>query len=234
MEEIESVMKLRLENILKRRDTYTYDVPFRHYVLDDFMESSFLDKIGMNELMECSNHGNVRRFLNDKENKIAISHIKEGIVFEILRFMNSFTFVNFLKELVGIDDLIVDNDFHGGGVHMIPQGGKLGVHIDFSRAIFDNSKYRRLNALLYLNKDWEESYGGHLELWDKKPSDGGVPIKKVLPIFNRLVLFGTKKNSWHGHPTPLACPLHRYRISLATYYYSDTPGDDEEDHSTIF
>lgn len=227
-------MEQRLSNFLKEKEKYTFTDPFPHFMFDNMMEEEMLNQIDMIELIECSKHGTVRRFLNDKENKIAISHIKHGVVHDVLRFMNSPTFVNFLQELTGIPDLITDDDFHGGGVHMIPNGGKLGVHIDFSRAIFDNSKYRRLNALLYMNKDWAEEYNGHLELWDKNPSEGGVPIKKILPIFNRLVIFGTKKDSWHGHPTPLTCPDGRYRTSLATYYYSNNPGDDLDDHSTIF
>ena len=227
-------MKSRLQHILSNKEVYTFDSPFRHYVVDNFMNEDTLGEITMEELTECSQEGHVRRFLNNEENKIAISHIKNGKVYQILTFLNSPAFVSFLEELTGVTGLLVDNDFHGGGVHLIPEGGKLGVHVDFSRAIFDNTKYRRVNALLYMNKDWLDAYNGHLELWDKKPSEGGVPIKKILPIYNRLVIFGTKKDSWHGHPTPLTCPPNRFRISIATYYYSDTPGDDLEDHSTIF
>ena len=73
-----------------------------------------------------------------------------------------------------------------------------------------------------------------LELWDKKPSDGGVCVKKVYPTFNRMIIFGTSKDSWHGHPTPLNCPDGEYRKSLATYYYSSEHGDDLEIHSTVY
>ena len=117
---------------------------------------------------------------------------------------------------------------------MIPRGGKLGVHIDFSRALFDNSKYRRLNVLLYLNENWQREWEGALELWNKRPADGGQCVKRVYPTFNKIVIFGTSKNSWHGHPTPLNCPEGEYRKSLATYYYSSQPGDDLEEHSTIY
>jgi Rps23 Pro-64 3,4-dihydroxylase Tpa1-like proline 4-hydroxylase len=233
-EDIANKMRSKLEKVIREKEKHSFNIPFCHYVVDNFMDDTILNEIGMEELVECSNQGNVRRFLNEQENKIAISHIKQGKVYEVLKFLNSPLFVMFLETFTGISDLIVDNDFHGGGIHMIPRDGKLGVHIDFSRAIFDNKKYRRLNVLLYLNKEWLDEYNGHLELWDNKPSDGGVPIKKILPIFNRLVIFGTKKGSWHGHPTPLTCPENRYRISLATYYYSNEPGDDIEDHSTIF
>jgi hypothetical protein len=58
---------------------------------------------------------------------------------------------------------------------------------------------RRVNLLLYLNRDWKEEYGGHLQLWDQEMK---TCIKKVLPIFNRLVLFSSTDVSFHGHPTP--------------------------------
>ena len=77
---------------------------------------------------------------------------------------------------------------------------------------------RRLNVLIYLNKDWEESYGGHLQLWDK---DMKYCKKKYLPNFNSMVIFGTTDFSNHGHPDPLTCPNNTSRKSLATYYYSD-------------
>ena len=60
--------------------------------------------------------------------------------------------------------------------------------------------------------------GGHLELWDS-----GVKAceQRILPIFNRLVVFSTTDFSYHGHPDPLTCPDHRTRNSIALYYYSN-------------
>ena len=71
---------------------------------------------------------------------------------------------------------------------------------------------RRLNVLIYLNKDWEESYGGHLQLWDK---DMKYCKKKYLPEFNSMVVFGTTDFSNHGHPDALTCPDNRSRKSIS-------------------
>jgi Rps23 Pro-64 3,4-dihydroxylase Tpa1-like proline 4-hydroxylase len=155
-------------------------------------------------------------------------------VFKVLSYLNSKEFLQFLQELTGVRDLVPDPQFNGGGIHMIPKGGKLNVHVDFSRAFFDNNLYRRVNILLYMNEGWQDEWEGALELWDDRPADGGNLIKKVYPIFNRMIVFGTSKNSWHGHPTPLNCPEGEYRKSLAVYYYSATPGDDLEEHSTVY
>jgi Rps23 Pro-64 3,4-dihydroxylase Tpa1-like proline 4-hydroxylase len=230
-----NMLQKSLAEVISNRDQYTYDIPFRHYVIDGLFDDVMLRKINNPEYL-TSVKGNVSTFVNDMENKIAISHIneEEGDVFKILTYLNSAEFVDFLKELTGIDDLIVDPQFNGGGIHLIPRGGKLGIHVDFSRALFDKSKYRRVNVLLYLNDGWQKEWGGALELWNKRPADGGSCVNRLYPFFNRLVIFGTAKNSWHGHPNPLECPEGEYRKSLASYYYSSQPGDDLDEHTTIY
>lgn len=229
------MLKINLSDLLQRADDITYNVPFKHYVIDGLFEDELLRSINNPEYLQTIK-GNVTRFNNEYEGKIAISHISEegGNVYSVLSFLNSPEFVSFLSELTGVNDLIADPDFHGGGIHLITRGGKLGIHIDFSRAIFDKSKYRRVNCLLYLNEGWQREWGGALELWNKRPADGGQCVKKIYPSFNRLVIFGTSKNSWHGHPTPLNCPENELRKSLATYYYSTEHGDDLEEHSTVY
>lgn len=75
--------------------------------------------------------------------------------------------------------------------------------------------YRRINVLLYLNPDWEESFGGSLELWEKGETQ---PAKVVVPTWGSCVIFRTDDRSVHGFSTPVAAG--RWRRSLALYYYS--------------
>ena len=84
-----------------------------------------------------------------------------------------------------------------------------------------------------MNKDWDESWGGHFELWDKEMKGA---VKKILPIFNRMALFTTTSDSYHGHPDPLRCPPDRSRKSLALYYYTNGRPEEEitDAHSTLF
>jgi Rps23 Pro-64 3,4-dihydroxylase Tpa1-like proline 4-hydroxylase len=229
------MVNINLKNLLKNKHIITYDEPFRHYVIDNLFDSDILRTFNNADTLK-SIKGNKSTFNNDKEIKTGISHLDEssGNVYKVLQYLNSQEFVSFLSELTDIPDLEGDPDFNGGGIHLIPRGGKLNVHIDFSRALYDENKFRRVNVLLYLNENWIDEWEGSLELWDKKPSDGGICVKKVLPIFNRIIIFGTSKESWHGHPTPLNCPENEYRKSLATYYYSSLPGDDLEIHSTVY
>ena len=146
--------------------------------------------------------------------------------------LNSGPFVRFLEELTGIDGLVPDPHLRGGGLHEIRQGGLLGVHADFN--VHPRLRlYRRLNLLVYLNKDWQQEWGGALELWDR---GGQRCVRTIQPVFNRAVLFDTSNFSYHGHPHPLACPPERSRKSVALYYYAlESPGESDRDaHGTIF
>jgi len=64
-------------------------------------------------------------------------------------------------QLTGIDALVPDPHFEGGGLHQIEPGGHLKVHADFNRHP-RTGLARRLNALIYLNRDWKPEYGGAL------------------------------------------------------------------------
>ena len=116
--------------------------------------------------------------------------------------MSSPPVLRFLEALTGIEGLIPDPYFGGAGPHQILPGGFLKVHADFNWHPLLKLD-RRLNLLVYLNKDWREEYGGQLELWDR---DMARCERQILPVFNRTVVFSTTDFSFHGHPRPLACP----------------------------
>lgn len=126
-----------------------------------------------------------------------------------------------LGDLFDIPDLTMETV--GGGYHLIPPGGHLGVHVDFNRSP-DTGLYRRLNLLCYLNHRWSDP-GGHLELHDE--ADGLV--REIAPEFGTVVVFETSDRSWHGHPVPAA----RWRFSVAAYFFSpDPPPGWQAEHST--
>ena len=76
---------------------------------------------------------------------------------------------------------------------------------------------RRMNALLYLNPNWRPDWGGEFGIYD---GTGEKCIKKVEPLFNRLVLFDTHDKSWHGLPDPVNFPDNDPRRSIILYYYT--------------
>ena len=111
---------------------------------------------------------------------------------------------------------IPDEKLNGGGLHEIKAGGLLKVHTDFNKHPTNNFD-RRVNVLIYLNKDWKKEYKGCLELWDKEMKECK---QKIFPSFNKMVIFSTTDFSNHGHPDPIDCPSNISRKSIALYYFS--------------
>jgi hypothetical protein len=214
------------------RASYLSAKPFPHIVFDDFLDPALLQLV----LAEFPNPGQIRwqQFDNAREIKLAsAAEATFGTVTRLLLYhLNSITFLEFLSEITGIENLIPDPSFEGGGLHQIVRGGKLGIHADFNKHRAFRLD-RRLNLLLYLNEGWREEFGGHLELWDRTMSHCQ---SKVLPLFNRVMIFGTTDFTYHGHPDPLQCPEGMTRKSLALYYFSNGRPAEEisGEHSTLF
>lgn len=114
--------------------------------------------------------------------------------------------------LIGEKRVFSDKQQFGGGLHAIPRGGFLGMHHDFR---FHPNGYKRVaNALLYVNREWEEDWGGALQL-----GLNGSTVQ-YYPIGGRIVIFRTDGNSFHGHPFPTQSPKGVMRRSIACYYYT--------------
>jgi len=217
---------------LNHADNYKNASPHAHAVFDDVFEASILKSV-IQEFNERET-ADWREFDTKYEKKLQLSKDEQlgPHTRSLIHNLNAEPFLHFLETLTGISGLIPDPYLSGGGLHKIKPGGKLGIHIDFNRNDKINT-YRRINVLIYLNENWEDTYGGHFELWSDKD---GKKKKKILPIFNRMTIFNTTSTSFHGHPEPLNCPPDRTRQSLALYYYTVDPGDSQSDykHNTVF
>ncbi|EWT02884.1 proline hydroxylase [Intrasporangium oryzae NRRL B-24470] len=136
----------------------------------------------------------------------------------VAREFVSADFVAYLERLTGIAGLIADWSMDGGGLHQTLRGGHLNIHADFSTHHTHDNWARRVNILLYLNEEWREDWGGRLELWDK---DMTAVRGGVTPKGNRMLVFTTSQDSFHGHPDPLTCPEDVARRSMALYYFTE-------------
>lgn len=219
----------------KKHQEYIDGDPFPNIYFDNFFATDRLSEV-LEEFPDLSAKPDLQ--YND-HNQIKLASKGEyrfgEKTREFMHFLNSQPFLEFLSILTGIPSLIPDPYFEGGGCHQILPGGLLKIHADFNKNKITNLD-RRLNVLVYLNKNWEESWGGHFELWDTEMKHS---VKKILPVFNRMALFTTTDFSYHGHPEPLKCPPGRSRKSLALYYYTNGRPESEikaglESHSTLF
>jgi len=207
-----------------KAEEYKANQPYPHIYFDNFLpldvaEAALRDfpepkEVDWHSYKDVNQH---KKLAFDAVEKLPAS------IRDVLYFLNTRPMLKFLETLTGIQSVLPDPNYVGGGLHQIRPGGLLEVHADFS---YHNGLRldRRINVLIYLNKDWKEEYGGHFELWDREVKRAE---KKILPIFNRCAIFSTTSVSFHGHPEPLMCPPDRNRKSIATYYYSN--GRPEED-----
>jgi hypothetical protein len=215
------------------RGQYATAKPFPHVVFDDFLPAEVAAAV----LDEFPAPGEIawRQFDDPQQRKLGSTRDAGfgPMTRHLLAQFNSSAFMTFLEELTGMSGLVPDPHYLGGGLHQIEPGGLLKVHADFNR--HEQLKLdRRLNLIVYLNRDWREQYGGHLELWNRAMTRCE---DRVLPVFNRCVIFTTTSFSYHGHPEPLTCPPGMTRKSMALYYYSNgRPASEESDlaHDTDF
>ncbi len=212
---------------------YCFAEPFPHIVIDDFLPKELIDFL-WDKFPPADTHSYANYVGNTFEhNKRAVSPYDcSGSTEGIFHFFNGAPFLQFIEGLTAIEGLIPDPHFDGGGFHEISRGGKLGIHADF-RIQTKLHLHRRVNVLIYLNREWDSNWGGQLELWDRTMSER---VRGVEPLFNRCVIFNTDADAYHGHPDPLNTPADVTRKSLALYYYTASKAVyvEAENVTTIF
>jgi Rps23 Pro-64 3,4-dihydroxylase Tpa1-like proline 4-hydroxylase len=196
--------------------------PFGHLVIDQFLPHDLVEQL--NESLQtyvAKSREEWKVYNNPLEKKAVLNEYSKfpKEVYSYFLALNSEKVTSVISSITGIDNLIPDVGLHGGGVHMHTQGGKLNVHQDYSLHPRLGLQ-RRLNIILYLNKNWNINWGGGLGLYTEKKNQEAPDelIKTVDCIFNRAVLFDTAPGSWHGLPDPILCPDDVVRVSLAFYY----------------
>lgn len=210
-------------------EAYRVRKPYPHGSFDNFMPPEILERVRaeLRELPEAET------FFNRPQEKLKTSYMPERLqpyTRSLFQTLNSRAFLAFLEELTGIEGLIPDPYFAGGGIHVVANGGHLDIHADFNHHGKLNLE-RRINILIYLNKDWREEWGGSFEVWQ---TDMSAKAAGFVPIFNRMVCFDTGSNTWHGNPEPVAQPDGEPRMSIALYYYTATWDPSRKAHSTLF
>ena len=217
------------------KNKYANGSPFPHIAIDNFLPLDIANKL-LTSYPSIDNPCWLERDKINHPKKFGVGHASrlEGLspyLHNILFAFNSYPFLNFLEQLTGIKKLMPDPHFSGGAIHQTIAGGKLEIHTDFNY-LERLSLYRRINVIFYLNKEWKNAYEGHLELWNDNPKRCE---KKISPLFNRIAIFATNKQTFHGHPAPLKTPKGVTRKSLALYYYTSQPAEGEAyDKQTIW
>ncbi len=197
---------------------YQATSPYPHIVLENFLDPQVFDRC-IGEFDRLNEADGWINYVHFNENKRGLNNLEQlpGTIRQTIKELSTPEFLQFLSALTGIKNLQKDDHLEGGGIHQSTKGGYLNIHADFTVHPHHRHWQRRINLLIYLNKDWEEEWGGKLELWDKEMKGC---VEKILPVFNRCVIFNTDPDSYHGHPEPMTCPEGQFRRSIALYYYT--------------
>jgi len=210
--------------------------PFRHVVIDDFLDAEVCETLlaqfpGFDRELAMNEDGVVgRKAVHEKVTGLGSAYRRLDAL------ASSEEFRRFLSQVTGIDDLLYDPHYFGGGCHENLSGQGLDPHVDFTHHPL-NQWHRRLNLIIYLNHGWNPDWGGSIELHEnpRLPPDQDKTVV-VPPAFNRAVLFETHNTSWHGFKRVRLPPgeEHRSRKSFALYYYTEDREQKVAPHSTIY
>ena len=207
---------------------------FPHFCIDGFLDPAFAEEVYATfpSYTNAERIGKSFTAVNEKrKTQITDARLFPAPIRRLHELLASDAFVRQMSHISGIPDLVADPQLVGGGIHETNHGGHLDVHVDFN-VNERTGLFRRLNILVYFNRDWKEEYGGILDLWDE---DVRHCLGRFAPIFNRAAGFATSATSWHG-VTPVTCPPNMMRRSFAAYYYTrePPPGWDGIRRSTVF
>lgn len=215
------------DSITRYREEFATARPYKHLVIDNFLEEGLAQSLFANfpKVSELRKH--YKGINENKSEGSSFDHYHTDFA-RVLDAIKSPAFIQWLEQVTQIDDLSLPDDHRGAGVHQGRNGSFLDIHVDFSVHPILNL-HRRLNLLIYLNKNWKPEYGGLLELWNE---DVSVLEKAVLPGFNRAVIFETTETSYHGYDV-INIPENESRKSIYSYYYSPVASTVKY-HDTIF
>lgn len=205
-----------INNLDSLNEQFKNAKPFEFVQINGFFSEEVANKL-YNEFPDPLGASQWKHYDNPLEQKYALNNF-EGLpeYKSVLDALQSNDVITKMRSITGIENLESDPHLHGAGIHAYPHNGKLDVHLDYSIHPV-SGKERRVNLIVYLNKDWSNDYRGHLQLWN---SDMSECKSIIVPSFNSAVLFRTSDISYHGLPEPLRCPPGTYRKSLAIYYVS--------------
>ena len=206
--------------------SFIHSSPFPHVVIEEFFDDDFANLleryISALELFPTS-----FRSLAQKKDQLSDVKFRAPTVQTAFDLLADDSFVDVLKDLSGTSDLVADEKLVAAGIHRLPPGGFTEIHLDANRHPFNVSLHRRLNLIVYFNRDWSPDWGGELILWSTKNNRPFLPEKSILPAFSRAVIFESSPISWHSASKTSYLHAHD-RYSLVSYYYSSHSKEGED------
>jgi hypothetical protein len=229
------------QNVLLRSDalsaTFQSAKPFKYLCIDNFFNIDAAEQL-LSDFPVFDPNKALNEFgeVGRKAVHTALSDIGPFYA-AVYDYLLSEAFLRAMSGITGIPDLLPDPRMYGGGTHENADGQEMDPHVDFNYDQ-DHGYHRRLNLILYLNKDWDESWGGAIELHSNPRTPDRNDITAFNCIFNRAVIFETNEYSWHGFKRVQLPEAERGRSrkSLSIYLYTRTRPQEEiaPSHGTFY
>jgi Rps23 Pro-64 3,4-dihydroxylase Tpa1-like proline 4-hydroxylase len=198
-----------------------------------FIKSNQINSCYIDDLLDDNDANEIYTAFPDKQEMLLLQDLREykyvgiqvgnynPILSEIIYAFQDPKVVKIVSEITGFPELFPDEYLYAGGVSLMEHGCFLNPHLDNSHDK-DRDKYRVLNLLYYVTPDWQQEYGGNLEIWDRGLKQ---ECRTIHSKFNRLVIMATNKTSIHS-VSKVTYPGQRCCIS--NYYFSHKPAEGEE------
>jgi hypothetical protein len=224
-------------SVRQLRERFLSAKPFKHLCIDNFLIPSLAERL-LSDFppFDTKRAKNEMGAVGGKATREDVRALGSSYA-EIDDLISSSKFLAFLSEVTDIPDLMYDPEYFGGGTHENIHGQELDVHVDFNRHR-SSDIHRRLNLIVYLNKEWQPEWGGGIELHSDPRNPQNNEIITFEPIFNRCIVFETNEYSWHGF-SKIRLPEHKQSVSrksFAIYFYSATRPESEivPKHNTFY
>ena len=214
---------INIEHVSEIAKNRTQVSPFMHVEFNQFLPTQLAENVNA-EFPDYESEV-WYSYKNQVEDKKALNDWNKfpENTYKLFSYLTGDVFTGVLSNIFGVH-LYPDPGLHGGGWHIHGNGGKLNPHLDYN--VHPKLKLqRKLNLIIYLCENWEDSWGGHFGLWqqDKQTGRPGKLEKEISVGFNKAVIFDTTQNSWHGLSREVEAPEGSFRKSLAIYYLCTAP-----------
>lgn len=196
------------------RDTFLNEQPIPLIVLDNFLPIETAANLE-SELDSISNTEWKRFTRRDSYMEEYNQLFKLPVASNLVNQIHSSNVIKLLENLTDIPGIIPDPHLIGAGYSRSYRNNSLKVHTDFN---WNESirAHRALSLIVYLNSQWEDSWGGNLDFYDKSNQ---VVVKSISPLFNRAIIWKYNHLGFHGYPQPLQCPDNTYRKTIRLFFY---------------
>ena len=215
VQELENQILTRLKeersNLSEKWGSFDEASGTRFLVIDDLLTESVVSQI-YEDFNELDKFWKYRDTFRERKKTFAELSKASQLIKDITFALQAQSVLDFFSELTEIEELEGDPLLYAGGVSMMEKGDFLNPHIDNSHNI-DRKLYRKFNALFYVTPNWQESFGGNLELWDRSVTR----TTEIASLCNRLVIMETNKESWHSVNE---VNVDKRRCCVSNYYFS--------------